>query len=52
MAGSAEALLMEANDDIMNNIYVFVEPPSFFRTFLLTIKSWLGGTISLTLREA
>ena len=51
-AGSAEALLMEANDPLMHNIYVFLEPPSLFRKFLNTIQGWLGGTVALTLREA
>ena len=51
-AQSAEAVLMEANDELMHNVYVFIESPSLFRQFLNTIQKWIAGTITLTLREA
>ena len=51
-ATSAEAVLMEANDELMHNIYVFIEAPTLFRKFLNVIQNWLGGVVTLTLREA
>jgi hypothetical protein len=51
-AQSAEAVLMEANDELMHNVYVFIESPSLFRQFLNTIQKWIAGTVTLTLREA
>ena len=51
-AASAEAVLMEANDELMHNVFVFIESPSLFRKFLNTIQKWISGDVTLTLREA
>ena len=51
-AQSAEAVLMEANDELMHNVFVFIESPSLFRKFLNTIQKWISGDVTLTLREA
>jgi len=49
---SAAAIFMRANDELMDEIFVIIEPPGLFRTFLNTIQSWLGGVVTLTVREA
>ena len=49
---SAKAIFMRANDELMDEVYVIVEPPGLFRTFLNTLQQWLSGKVTLTLREA
>jgi len=49
---SAEAIFMRANDSLMDEIYVIVEPPSLFRTFINVLQNWISGTVTVTLREA
>jgi len=49
---SAKAIFMRANDELMDEVFVIVEPPGLFRTFLNTLQQWLSGKVTLTLREA
>ena len=51
-ANDAQIILMNSNDELMNDIYVILEPPSLFRSMINTIKGWLSGTVAVTLREA
>ena len=49
---SAESIFMRANDSLMDEIYVIIEPPSLFRTFINVLQDWLSGVVTVTLREA
>ena len=51
-ARSAKALRLRGPDEIMDDIYVIAEPPGFFRQFIIPVLGWLGGRVTITLREA
>ena len=51
-AENAEAILMRANDELMDEKYVLIEPPGLFRSWLNTFQKWIKGTVTLTIREA
>jgi len=52
VAGSAEALYMRANDAIMDEVWVIVEPPGLYRSFINTFQRWMAGIVTVTIREA
>jgi len=49
---NAQEIFMRANDEIMDEMYVIVEPPGLFRTFQNNQEQWLSGIVTLTVREA
>jgi len=51
-SGNAEDIFMRANDELMDELWVIVEPPNFFRSFINRVLKQLGGSVTLTLRES
>lgn len=51
-SGSAADVFMRANDVLMDETWVIVQPPNFFRSFVNRILKQLGGSVTLTLLES
>ncbi len=51
-AENARLITMNAADSLMDEVPVIAEPMSFARNFMNTLQDWIGGIISVTLREA